>query len=102
MKRAKALKHPQPSYPAGVRIPKGRPFPWCVLRTTRGDRLPYLRDAFTPEAREWVRQQWDKAITQGDEDVATPSPGIEIELPKEFDSDGDSDADTDKTARDRR
>jgi len=55
-----------------------------VLRTTRGYPLPSLRDAFTPEAWEWIRQQGNKAITQGDEDVATPvrgdqdrsSPGI--------------------------
>jgi hypothetical protein len=69
-----------------------------VLRTTRGYRLPSLRDAFTPEAREWVRQQWDKAITQGDEDVAAPSPGIGIELPQEIDSDADGDPDTDVCA----
>ena len=40
--------------PAGVPNPHNAPFPGCVLRTTRGYRLPSLRDPHTSEAWESV------------------------------------------------
>ncbi len=41
--------------PAGVPNPHNAPFPGCVLRTTRGYRLPSLRDDHTSEAWEQVK-----------------------------------------------
>jgi hypothetical protein len=47
--------------PPGYGFQTDTPFPGCVLRKTRGYRLPSLRDARTPEAWEWV---WDR-LDQG-------------------------------------
>jgi hypothetical protein len=52
----------------GLRTPLGcgfqfeTPFPGCVLRTTRGYRLPSLRDAHTSEAWEQVKPAFPVAL----------------------------------------
>ena len=49
----------------GYGIQRDTLFPGCVLRTTRGYRLPSLRDARTPEAWGWFRHRLGQGNHQG-------------------------------------